>query len=345
MFLRRSPVRWAFPIVLLTSFALIAEAADGGEPAKPALGLKRKEDELRLKRVFTFFDQQNYDGALTELKPVLEFQPELTTMQELACELWARKSAAAPETMAQCQKAGEMPGSGPISWLHLARAQLANGKGGEVLGSLGKARVAFDAFPKTAPFVWGVFADLCLEQRALTWADTAAEHLEPEDGAAVKAGVAKHRRWLGIPAGALSPEAEGPAAKKLAEAQKQINLDELKKAAELVAKLETELPKLAGTLSARCALDLANKKKEPAKKACAAALAAQPENVVALLNSSELAKPPEAIAALTKIVEVDPGHELAYRRLAELYRKRNDKPALQKLEERYQAQFKRPLPK
>lgn len=324
--------------------SLIADAADGGEPAKPALGLKRKEDELRLKRVFANFDQQNYDGALAELKPVLEFQPELVTMQELACELWARKSAAAPETMAQCQKAGELPGAGPISWLHLAKAQLANGKGSEIVTSLGKARLAFDSHPESPPFVWGVFADLALEQRALTWAETAASHLDAEDAAAVRAGAAKHRRWLGLPAGAVAAELEGPLAKRLAETNKAINLDELKKAAELLTKLEAEQPKLAGTLAARCSLDAANKKKDAARKACAEAVKAQPDNVVALLVTSELAKPADAIAALSTIVEVDPGHDLAYRRLAELYRKRNDKPALQKLEERYQAQFKRPLP-
>jgi hypothetical protein len=324
---------------------LIAEAADGGEPAKPALGLKRTEDEARLKRVFGFFDQQKYEAALTELQPVLDAQPELVTMQELACELWARRAADGAETMAQCKKAGELAGAGPISWLHLARAQLATGApSATIVQSLAKARAAFDA-QQAPPFVWTTFADLALEQRSITWVETAATHVDPADAPALLAAAAKFRRWQGVPVNTVPAEQEGAVIKRVAEAQKRIALDEKKLAAGLVSKLEADLPTLPGTLAARCALDALNKKTAPAKKACTAALAAQSDNLSARLVSSELAKPAEAIAELTKIVDLDPTHDLSYRRLAELHRKRKDSEALQKLEERYHAQFKRPLPK
>ncbi|MDP1920876.1 MAG: hypothetical protein Q8L14_31845 [Myxococcales bacterium] len=313
--------------------------ADAGTPG---LGLKRAEDEQRLKRVFALFEERKFDAALAELQPVLDAQPELVTMQELACELRARQSPTAVETLMQCLKAGALPGAGPISWLHAATAQGSDGT--SVVQSLAKARAAFDV--KQAPaFVWETFAELSLDQRCFTWVETAATHLEPDVAKPLLDSVGKQRRRLGLPAGAVPEAREAEFAKLAAEAQKRINLDEPKAAAALVSKAETTFPKVAGTYALRCALDELTKKAASAKKACAAALEAQPDNLVARLVSSALSKPDDAIADLTAIIAADPGYELAYRRLGALYRRKKDATALKTLEAAYQAQFKRPLPR
>lgn len=317
-------------------------ARDAGQPHQSALGLKRAEDDQRLKRVFALFEERKFDAAIAELQPVLDAQPELVTMQELACELRARQAPAAVETRTQCLKAGEMAGAGPISWLHAARSQGSDASA--VVQSLARARAAFDAKPAPA-FVWETFAELSLDQRCFTWVETAATHLDAEIAKPFLESVGKQRRRLGLPAGAVPEAREGEFAKLAADAQKRINLDEPKAAAELVAKAEAGFPKVAGTLALRCALDDLTKKSASAKKACAAALEAQPDNLVARLVSSSLSKPDEAIADLAAIIKADSGYELAYRRLGALYRKKKDAAALKTLEEAYQAQFKRPLPR
>ena len=315
---------------------------DAGQPHQSALGLRRAEDDQRLKRVFALFEERKFDAALAELQPVLDAQPELVTMQELACELKARQSPAAVETITQCVKAGEMSGAGPISWLHAARAQGTDATA--VVQSLTRARAAFDAKPAPA-FVWETFAELSLDQRCFTWVETAATHLEPDAAKPLLDSVGKQRRRLGLPPGAVPEAREGEFAKLAADAQKRINLDEPKAAAELVAKAEAAFPKVAGTLALRCALDELTKKAASAKKACAAALEAQPDNLVARLVSSSLSKPEDAIVDLTAIIKADAGYELAYRRLGALYRKKKDTNALKALEAAYEAQFKRPLPR
>lgn len=326
--------------MLVTVVCLTGQVwADGGAPG---LGLKRAEDEQHLKRVFTLFEERKFDAALAELQPVLDAQPELVTMQELACELRARQSPTAIETLTQCLKAGALPGAGPISWLHAARAQGSDGTA--VVQSLTRARAAFDAKPAPA-FVWETFAELSLDQRCFTWVETAATHLEPDVAKPLLDSTGKQRRRLGLPVGAVPEAREAEFAKLAAEAQKRINLDEPKAAAELVAKAESTFPKVAGTYALRCALDELTKKAASAKKACAAALEAQPDNLVARLVSSSLSKPDDAIADLTAIITADPGYELAYRRLGALYRRKKDTTALKTLEAAYQAQFKRPLPR
>jgi hypothetical protein len=319
-----------------------ADATDAGKAHASAFGLKRAEDEQRLKRVFALFEERKFDAALAELEPVLVAQPELVTMQELACELRARQAPAAPSTVAQCLKAGEMPGAGPISWLHAARAQSADATA--AVQSLSRARAALDA--KSAPaFVWETFAELSLDQRCFTWVELATPNLEPDAAKPLLDAASKQRRRLGMPPGAVPEAREGEFAKLAAEAQKRINLDEPKVAAELVAKAEASFPKVAGTLALRCALDELTKKFASAKTACAAALEAQPDNLVARLVSSSLSKPEVAIIDLNAIINSDSGYELAYRRLGAIYRKRKDVAGLKKLEEAYVAQFKRPLPR
>ena len=318
-------------------------ARDAGAAPPPAFGLKRAEDEQRLKRVFARFEERQFDAALTELQPVLDAQPELVTMQELACELRARQAPSAPSTVAQCLKAGELPGAGPISWLHAARAQGASDATAAVQ-SLGRARAAFET--KQAPdFVWETFAELSLEQRCFTWVETAASHFDADAAKPLLASVDKQRRRLGVPRGTVPEAREAEFARLAAEAQKRINLDEPKAAAELVAQAEAAFPTVAGTLALRCAFDDSKKKAASAKKACAAALEAQPDNVLARLVSSSLAKPADAIVDLEAIITVDPAYELAYRRLGALYRKQKDVAGLKTLEDAYTKQFKRPLPK
>jgi len=319
-----------------------AEGRDAGGGHASAFGLTRAEDEQRLKRVFKFFEEQKFDLALGELQPVLDFQPGLVSMQELACELWARRAPEAAETVAQCAKAGALPGAGPISWLHLARAQHADPAAAVV--SLGHAAAALEAVP-SQPFVWRSFAELALEHRCLTWVEAAAAHLESADSRALLDAVARHRRRLGAPVGALAADREAAFSRLAADAQRHINLDEPKPAAALVARAEAEFPSVAGTLALRCALDEVTHKAATAKKACAAALALQPDNLLARLVSSSLSPPEAAIADLTAIIGFDPAYELAYRRLAALYRKRKDGAALKRLEDGYMTQFKRPLPR
>lgn len=325
-------------------------AGDGGAalPKKPpAFGLKRTEDEARLKKVFELFEAKQFDQALSELKPILDGQPDLVTMQELACEIWARKTPTAQETAAQCRKAGEMAGSGPISWLHLARAQFATDPT-LVVGSLAKAKAALDA-KEAQPFVWDQFAQLALDAKCPSWVETAAAKVESADADLAKdyrATAARLRRWSGLPAEAksISAEQESTFLKEFQEAQKRINLDEFKAAAPLVVKFEQTYPNVSGALALRCAFEAATKKAAPAKKACEAAIGAQEDNLAARMTLSTLVKPTDAIAQLTRVVELDPTHDLAYRRLAELYSKQKDTKSLKELSERYQTQFKRALP-
>lgn len=317
-------------------------ARDAGGAPTPAFGLKRTEDEQRLKRVFARFEERQFDAALTELQPVLDAQPELVTMQELACELRARQAPSAPATIAQCLKAGELPGAGPISWLHAARAQATDPT--TAVQSLSRARAAFET--NQAPdFVWQTFAELSLDQRCFTWVETAASHFDADAARPLLDAVGKQRRRLGVPRGAVPEAREAGFARLAADAQRRINLEESKAAAELVARAEAEFPAVAGTLALRCALDDLRKKPATAKKACAAALEAQRDNLLARLVSSSLATPADAIVDLNAVITADPDYELAYRRLGALYRRQRDVAAMKTLEDSYTKQFKRPLPK
>ena len=160
----------------------------------------------------------------------------------------------------------------------------------------------------------------------------------------------RDRARYGAPKGALKPDVEGAAVTATKHALELVGSSKLGDASRAIGDAERRFPKAAGPATARCNLDLSQGAVEPARAACARALARDPDDSFALYLSAILAFRNDDAAStragidkLKHAIEVDPDLGQAWRALGKGYERAHDDAAHAELAKRYQEKFKQSL--
>jgi predicted Zn-dependent protease len=184
----------------------------------------------------------------------------------------------------------------------------------------------------------------------LTWTEEAIAKAKLENDP-VAAHAAQTRARFGIPRGAkfVTPDKEAALVTAIRGALDLVYQNKFGEAERALAAADKQWPNAPGLLAARCDLAFRMGQIEPAREACARALAADAGDSWALyllgvLLLRDAGTTNAGIAKLKQAIEIDPELGQAWRTLARAYARGNDKAALDQIGKAYLAKFGQPLP-
>jgi tetratricopeptide (TPR) repeat protein len=292
-------------------------------------------------------------NALVALENLMIAYPGNGAMAELKCELLLDQPGVADKkTREACSRAAELAAGDPTP--HFAVGE-ALAKAHDVAGArteLALAATKIVNLPTGQAEAWHRLVDIYLEMDALTWAEEAiaagkldAEHTDP-----AAAGIVRDRARYGAPKGRFKPEVEGQVVGATRQALVLVGTNKLAEAERTIGAAERKFSGAPGLAAARCDLELVQGAVEPARAACARALAADPDESFALYLSAILSFK-DTSAASTKVgieklkhaIAVDPELGQAWRALGKAYDRAHDEAARAELAKQYQEKFKQPL--
>ena len=189
---------------------------------------------------------------------------------------------------------------------------------------------------------WPVLASIARRASCVTIAEQAAAHsAKSADTDAVVAWIHSTRRWSGL--SAALPQCEFEHVERFREAQKLLDRHELG----AVIKRIAWFPEGPARDTLSCELALRRHSMSEAHRACDKAVAAWPESTLGHYLLGVMAeierRPAEVEAQLTRVIDLDPGIDDAYVRLAVALRSLGKTGALEELKARYQTRFKEAL--
>jgi hypothetical protein len=171
---------------------------------------------------------------------------------------------------------------------------------------------------------------------------------DPSLLAEVDAWAQSLRGHLGLPPGAVPPELEGNYADAVEVALAVAQGGDAKATENALAPAEAVYPGGPGITATRCTLAATRGESDRARSLCAAALAAYPDTlpallVIALLDESDRRDLPAA-RGLARVVELAPRRPAAWEALARIHQRGRNGAALGVVRARYRALFARDLP-
>jgi len=156
------------------------------------------------------------------------------------------------------------------------------------------------------------------------------------------------RRWVGLVPGAIAPEREAGYVREFQQVLQELDQRQHGRAARRIAAMEKDFAGAAGPLSLRCELQLRQGAGPGGLKDCRRALERYGDSSharyvlgIGLFRARDWAG---AIAALEKVVELDPTLPDAWARLSEAYRASGNARAADALRERYREKLGAPPP-
>ncbi len=323
-------------------------------PASPSDALTEKE-QAALEEVKKLCEAKECDKAWSLVAPLVDQHPRHALVQLVACYVAGEWGGAGRvrATEKTCGAAAELAPADARPLLLLGSFYQKERADAKMLPILTRARERLERASSTTPQDWGMLADAYAAARSPTRSLEAAAHAGEATRQKLIRETTKMRRIYGMPAGAVEPDREREfvlafelAYTALEGAATHATAPET--AAMLVANLERDFPSVPGTLALGCERDLMLGHMGSAERSCARALAADGDSLSANIFVAEIevthGQVPAGIAHLKRAVELVPQLEGPWRRLADLYRKTNDRAALTALRADYQKQFGIPLP-
>jgi tetratricopeptide (TPR) repeat protein len=294
--------------------------------------------------------QHDVADALAILDNLDVAYPGNPAMTELRCELLLDKPGVADKrTRKACTHAAEVAAGDPTPHFAVGEALGASGDLAGARAELAIAASKIPNLPNAQGDAWRRLATAYLSMAALTLAENALASGKL-DGDPMLAEIARDRARYGAPKGALKPDVEGAAVTATKHALELVGSGKLGDASRAIGDAERRFPKAAGPATARCNLDLSQGAVEPARAACARALALDPDDSFALylaailaFKNDDAASTRAGIDKLKHAIEVDPDLGQAWRALGKGYERAHDDAARAELAKRYQEKFKQSL--
>jgi predicted Zn-dependent protease len=216
---------------------------------------------------------------------------------------------------------------------------------------LAQAETKIVNLPSGAADAWRKVIAIYMAMGALTWTEEAIAKGKLDNDPAA-ATVAQTRARYGVPRGTklIAPDQEAAVVAAAKKALEQVYGNKFADAEKTLATAERKWPGAPGLAAVRCDLALRMGRPDPARAACAKALATDPNQSWALYLTGVIALKDAGgtkagIDWLKKAIAVDPELGQAWRTLAKAYQRAKDQSALDQLAKDYQARFGQPLPK
>ena len=312
-------------------------------PKAAVAGYNRAVDELRA---------SDYQGAWSELEPLVSAFPATPEIQKLACRL-AVLGAGGDEALGGCERAARVDtvDAYPPFWQASVLARASAPDDAQVLALLAEVEARLGkkggdvegaSWLELARFAWG-YGALTLAERALAKAG-------PGEATRLATELLDTRRLLGLPPGGgarvgVPPEKEPAYYRAFNVAYRKFMDTEPRFARETVTAELRRFPDAPGLLALACGVDASSRKPAPARKLCQRALAGWDETVLAHFVSAQIAtRPADSIAHLERVVALDPAQRGAWATLGALYEQTGAADKRRKLALEYKQRFGESLP-
>ena len=276
--------------------------------------------------------------------------PGNPAMAELRCELLIQKPGIADKrTRKSCAYAAQVAQGDPTP--HFAVGEALAGAN-DFAGARAELAIAAQKIPNLPigqSVAWQRLVAAYMKMDALTLAEDAlaAGKLDADPAAAE---IARDRARYGAPKGMFKPDVEGAVVGATRRALELVSAGKLAEASRAIAAAERSFPKAPGPAVARCNLEMVQGAVDPARSACATALARDPDesfalylDAILLFRDTSDASTRAGIEKLKHAIAVDPDLGQAWRALAKAYERENDTTARAELAKRYQEKFKQQL--
>ena len=294
--------------------------------------------------------QHDVSNALAILDNLDVAYPGNPAMAELRCELLIQKPGVADKRTRQtCAHAGDVAQGDPTPHFAVGEALAATSDLAGARAELAIAAAKIPNLPIGQSEAWRRLASIYLGMAALTLAQDAiaAGKLDADP---MTAEIARDRARYGAPRGMFKPGVEGAVVTATKQALTLVGSGKLADASHAIAAAERSYPRAPGPATARCDLELVQGAVEPAKAACARAIAADPDESFALylaailaFKNVDAASTQSGIEKLKHAIAVDPELGQAWRALGKAYERANDTAARAELAKQYAAKFKQSL--
>lgn len=232
--------------------------------------------------------------------------------------------------------------------LEKAEALLESQDFAQALEVVNEAWALAHELPKVPASAWPRIAQLCLNVGAFSRGEAALEKAGPNAPPTGRDVFQKARARVGLLAAqqTVPPETEAAYTNSFWHIVGLLNDNNLK-AAELAIKKQAAFAETPGFQVLSCELSLRKRKTAAARAACQRVLAKEPKLArahVLLANLDEQAnKPDAALAHLQEALAIDTENRAAWHELARLYAKAGKRLDLQRLGDKYAANFGEPL--
>lgn len=198
--------------------AALLAALDGGRAPSPAAGSQALERAGPLSppdvlsRVAQLLEQGEVETAWNLLAPRLPEADDEPVIVELACEVSALADPAATAALEWCARAVKAHPERPRPRLMLAHVLKGRGRRAEALEAVRRAEAGIEGRPlDEQEELWTMVAQAYLRLDALSWANAAATHGDPEAASRVAIQTRALREELGAPGGLPVAPADEPA--------------------------------------------------------------------------------------------------------------------------------------
>jgi len=292
-------------------------------------------------------DRAGHDPeAMDLLRPLLEAHPKHARLHAVACQVQIHAGAASDEAWDLCRRAAELDPKSPSAALFLADLSQRR-KDPATPEALARARAALELLKESPADHWLYLAGLHRQRDEVTLAESALAHAaSAPDAAQVRDWAQRTRRWVGLVPGSVPPEREGAYVATFRQAKRDLEDAKYGPARQQIDALEKDFGQAVGALTLRCELQIRQAYGPRGLKECRRALELYPDSVHAqyllgmALSTSRVWR--DAVAALERVVELDPTITDAWPALSAAYRASGNAKAAEALRDRYQQRFGTP---
>lgn len=286
--------------------------------------------------------------AWEDIEPLIELYPDQSPIQVVACEVAQAAGRDATFVSGQCQRAAGLAPGRAEPHLVMARAHLANGDKEQAFAA---ARLAQEQVEKTRDEadakIWKELAGLYQKLGSVSLALSAAQVGSGPDEVITWAEQTRAR--FGLPAGAIDPDREAAYVDALQAMLGQVYRKNLKAAEKMADALDQSYGVVAGTLAARCDLELRRRDYRAARAQCDAAVAAYGDAawahyLLGLLDKRDK-KLESALEHLERAIALYPDLKHAYQVAAQLAQSLGRKDDSERLRQSFRERFGSELPK
>ena len=281
-------------------------------------------------------------------EPLIDYYPDEPAIQVLACRLAMNLKNSSDAAIARCKKASQLMPDDPEPDLFVAMAVLDPKDVPASVAALRTVEERLAASKRKRADVWQRLATAYQSLGVVSLAESAALKAQSAEGVSTWAAYVRARYAL-APDAKLAPEDEPAyveAVKNLLKAVYARKFADGQAQAKQARKRFGDQP---GITVAMCDLEIRRRRYADARKLCTAAIKAYDgaswgHYLTALLDKRDK-KSTDAIAHLSRAIELDPELRHAYQILAELYDAAGKTDERKTLAEKFHKQFRYPLDK
>ncbi|HEY8205897.1 MAG TPA: hypothetical protein VIG99_00350 [Myxococcaceae bacterium] len=303
-------------------------------------------DHDQMKRAVQEDQAGRHEEAAALLRPLLERHPRQARLHAVACQVQIHSGSSGDETWALCRRAAELDPKSPSAALFAA--DLADRRKDPSAGeALARAREVLEQLKDAPPDHWLYLAGLHRHRDEVSLTESALDRAGLQASTAeLREWVLRTRRWVGLVPGAVPLEREGAYVGGFRQAKLDLEAARYSRAREEITALEKDFGGAVGALTLRCELQIRQASSPSNLRECRLALERYGESVHAqyLLGMalSTRAVWRDAVAALERVVELDPTIADAWSQLSAAYRASGNARAADALRDRYRQRFGKP---